>query len=411
MTDIPFTCPNCGQQLEAPDDMQGEYTACPSCNKDIMIPHQAPTLSNKPDNPAPRKHRPFIIIMIVIAVIILAGIAFAFLRPTAEKKVKRTLTVYLDGILKNKPINAYAVVSSIDRSAKTEDEYLMESEDTTFDGLLADRASYTIDSIAVADAEATAYVSITSPDLEEIVARFMPEALAAAFSEDEDEIEEVQKKVNALTESDEVPTITEKETFHLVLEDTEWRMFMDWEKQAREEAQRLEIQRLLADAKSLKEDGDPQKAIEAYSRILDLDSTISAAQSGIQEATREIAALREKEEYFRDVELYDFEAKYYEAILDGETPGVSFKLRNNGNRTLSQVKVTVFFRDRNNRVIFEDNYYPVSPSSWSSDSKKPLKPNYIWQMERGKFYTAKSVPDEWQEGNAVARITDIDFAK
>ena len=86
-------------------------------------------------------------------------------------------------------------------------------------------------------------------------------------------------------------------------------------------------------------------------------------------------------------------------------------MKNNGNRALSKVKVTVFFRDRNNNVIYEDYWLPVSTSSWSSDSNKPLKPNYIWQMERGKFYPAKSVPDEWQEGNAVARITDIEFEK
>jgi len=188
-------------------------------------------------------------------------------------------------------------------------------------------------------------------------------------------------------------------------------VFLDWETQAREAAQRFEIERLLANAKSLKDDGDPQKAIEAYSRVLDLDNTSTAAQSGIREATREIESLRDKQEYLSKVELYDFEARYFEAILDGKTPGVSFKLRNNGNRSLSKVKVTVFFRDRNNNVIYEDYWLPVSSSSWSSDSNKPLKPNYIWQMERGKFYPAKSVPDEWQEGNAVARITDIEFEK
>jgi tetratricopeptide (TPR) repeat protein len=418
MPDIAFSCPSCGQHLEAPDDMQGEQTSCPSCDKTLTVPRRTParprpavSRPSPTSKPPTRKRSPLPIIVGVVAVFLIAGLGFLLLRPTAEKKVRNTLTAYLDGTLKNKPKEAYAVVSASDRSAKSEDEYLMESEDNPFGGVLTEHVSYTIDSIAVADAEATAYVTVTLPDLEQVMGSFMSAAFAAAFSEDEEEIEELQQKVKAKLESDDVPTVTEKETFHLVLEDSEWRMFLDWETQAREAAQRFEIQRLLADAKSQKEDGDPQKAIEAYSRVLELDSTSVAAQSGMQEATREIQSLRDKQDYLRNIELYDFDARYFEAILDGQTPGVTFKLRNNGNRALSEVKVTVFFRDRNNKVIYEDNYYPVNSSSWSSDSNKPLKPGYIWQMERGKFYTAKSVPDEWQEGNAVARIVDIEFEK
>ena len=117
---------------------------------------------------------------------------------------------------------------------------------------------------------------------------------------------------------------------------------------------------------------------------------------------------RARREYIRLVDLYDFQAKYYESVLEGRVPGVDFKLRNHGNRTLKTVEVTVYFRDRNGNVISEENYFPVNTSSWMEPSK-PLKPNYIWQMERGRFYSAKEVPDEWQEGNALARVTDLEF--
>jgi hypothetical protein len=30
-------------------------------------------------------------------------------------------------------------------------------------------------------------------------------------------------------------------------------------------------------------------------------------------------------------------------------------------------------------------------------------------MERGKFYSAKNVPDEWQEGNVAFEITDLEL--
>ena len=79
----------------------------------------------------------------------------------------------------------------------------------------------------------------------------------------------------------------------------------------------------------------------------------------------------------------------------------------------------ILFREKNvtitncyaaGNVIAEEDYHPVLVSEYSFGDSKPLKPNYIWQMERGKFYQAENVPTEWQEGNATAKITDIEFA-
>lgn len=119
-----------------------------------------------------------------------------------------------------------------------------------------------------------------------------------------------------------------------------------------------------------------------------------------------------EEVYIRDnIELYEFEAKYMASVLDGRIPGVAFKLRNKGDRTLDRVKVVVFFKDAPGAVIAEEEYLPVLVSEWNSSSdNKPLKPGYIWQMERGKFYAAKSVPTEWKGGAAEAKVTEIRFA-
>jgi hypothetical protein len=63
-------------------------------------------------------------------------------------------------------------------------------------------------------------------------------------------------------------------------------------------------------------------------------------------------------------------------------------------------------------VIAEEDFNPVLVSRYSySGDNKPLKPGYVWQMESDKFYQAKSVPSEWQEGSIDARITDIAFSK
>lgn len=121
----------------------------------------------------------------------------------------------------------------------------------------------------------------------------------------------------------------------------------------------------------------------------------------------------EEAAYIRDhLQLYDLRAKYYESLLDGRVPGVEFKIKNNGNRTLNRVKVRVVFQDKDGKAIAEEEYNPVwvIEGGYSADDRKPLRPNYIWQDEPDKFYAAKSVPSEWQEGKATATITDIEFA-
>jgi hypothetical protein len=113
----------------------------------------------------------------------------------------------------------------------------------------------------------------------------------------------------------------------------------------------------------------------------------------------------------RHLQVYELNAKYFDSILDGRVPGVTFKVKNNGDRTLNRVKVRVVFQDAEGNPIAEEEYTPVLVSSYSyGDGNRPLRPNYISQQDRGNFWAAKSVPSEWQAGRAVATITEIEFA-
>lgn len=119
----------------------------------------------------------------------------------------------------------------------------------------------------------------------------------------------------------------------------------------------------------------------------------------------------EEAAYIRDsLQVYELEAKYYSSLLDGRIPGVRFKVKNNGGRTLNEVKVRVVFHDANGKPIAEEDYHPVLVSEYNmSGDNTPLRPNYIRQQDSGEFYSAKSVPTEWKTGAATARIVDIAF--
>lgn len=93
--------------------------------------------------------------------------------------------------------------------------------------------------------------------------------------------------------------------------------------------------------------------------------------------------------------------------LTGRVPGVKFKLQNLGSRTLKRVEVTIWFKDGRGTTIGEEKFCPVLVTEFGENN--PLKPNYIWEMERDKFYPAKTIPSEWKEGHVEARITNIEF--
>jgi len=135
----------------------------------------------------------------------------------------------------------------------------------------------------------------------------------------------------------------------------------------------------------------------------------SSATSGIDDnkpSAEEAAYIKS------NLRLYDLTSKYYDSMLDGRVPGVDFKIQNAGNRTLNRVKVRVIFQDADGKPIAEEEYSPVwvIQGGYSMNDDKPLRPNYIWQNEPDKFYSAKSVPSEWQEGKVTATISDIEFA-
>lgn len=119
--------------------------------------------------------------------------------------------------------------------------------------------------------------------------------------------------------------------------------------------------------------------------------------------------MRKKQAYIdKSIVLYDLKAGYHNTHLDGRVPGVEFKLKNTGDRTLGLVEVTVYFKDSKGNIIAEEDYHPVPVTKYSMENK-PLKPNYIWQMESGHFYKASSVPSEWEEGEVSAKIKDVEF--
>ena len=79
---------------------------------------------------------------------------------------------------------------------------------------------------------------------------------------------------------------------------------------------------------------------------------------------------------------------------------------------MDMVKVTVYFKDKDGNLIFEEDFHPVSVSEYSyGAANKPLKPGYVRELKKGEYYTVESQLSEWAEGKAVAKVVDIKFSE
>lgn len=313
------------------------------------------------------------------------------------------LEKYLNASLHGRYEEAYGYISEKDRAVKTLDEYLAEEKNDrgAFAEALVGSVSYKTLDTKKGKNSATVTVEITLPDMSVVMQDVMGAAFASAFGGKDSE--EIEKVMAEKFKDGKIPLTTEKNDFEMVREKGGWKVFMNWENQEK-------IAQLAKEAATLKREKKYEGAAEKYEQILALDSKMVEAKQALEDTKKEIGNYTAKQGYVDNIELYDLKSAYYDSYLDGKVPGVDFKIKNKGDKTLSKVEVTVYFKNADGTIIAEENYYPVLVSDYSiSGDNKPLKPNYIWQQERGKFYKADKVPSEWKEGAVSAKITDIEF--
>ncbi len=75
MSNITFSCPLCGKDLEVEDELRGQQAACPQCEQTIIIPLE---MTDQPqERSSPLK---MVMILLVIIALIVAIVAFVLIR-------------------------------------------------------------------------------------------------------------------------------------------------------------------------------------------------------------------------------------------------------------------------------------------------------------------------------------------
>lgn len=183
-------------------------------------------------------------------------------------------------------------------------------------------------------------------------------------------------------------------------------------KREKEETERKKITALEKEAQELLGSRKFDEALSKYKEMSKISSGIKAAEIGIENTTKAMEEFTEKMNYIKNVEITEFFAKRIDTYLKEDVPAVRISLKNKGDRSLDKVKVVVYFQDKDGNTIYEEDYHPVFVSSYSfSGDNKPLKPGYVKEMEKDKYYTLESALSDWQEGKATAKVVDIEFSK
>ena len=149
------------------------------------------------------------------------------------------------------------------------------------------------------------------------------------------------------------------------------------------------------------------QALATFERVLVLDPTSEEARYGIEKTKEIIFEEEEKEDYFKKVELYDLEQN----LLNngGEVLTViRFKLKNEGERTLKRVQVTVYLKDSDKNIIANEVFYPIADLATAVPITEPLKPGNTYQPKANKWYIINP-PEEPTARYIEAKVTGIEF--
>ena len=304
---------------------------------------------------------------------------------------KEVMGRYLDAYGQGKNEEAYSLLSTRDKTAKSLDAF-SESEGSEFNAILGPKVSYQVKEIETEGDKAKATVEIKTPDIKGVFGELLGTIMTMVLGGEQDN-DALEKMLADRVQGKNWPTTTTIEYYDLVKEKDGWKVFLNYEgietsQELKNKAEGLEKQKRYAEAKS---------ALEEATKLNPKDTEIPVKIKAIDKKATEY---KERQMYFDKIEVRNVSV---EQGNQGKL-GVFGELKNRGDRTLRAVAITVYYLDKEGNGIHEKTYYPVLITEESHGDNQPLKPNY------GKtfWYRIDGAPSDWAKKVKVA-VTDVEF--
>lgn len=140
----------------------------------------------------------------------------------------------------------------------------------------------------------------------------------------------------------------------------------------------------------------------------DLEKTKTNKENDAAKDTDTSASVKNNLNYKNKLDIYFIASKFTDEI-EGDMPGVYLQIKNNGDKTVIFLEITVYFKDESGSIIAKDKIYPINFMNGEMYQDYDLKPGEEWQLPKTDFIKEKNVPDTWVDGNATYEVTDIKF--
>lgn len=324
------------------------------------------------------------------------------LQPNPEQ----VLTKYLNAKQKGN-IDAYDYISNADQAVKSSTEFYNQIS-SPFNEIDARLESFEILNVQSETITAKIEVEMITADYDAVIDLLDAKGLFEGIEDEAHLVSIINEEYSEVS----IPTKKSREYFHLVKNDGDWKVFLDLASAEAKRVRNAKVFSLESDAFNLSLESDLDKELEIYQQIVSLYDGETELDDNFVLFEEKLKSLTKRKAYLvsNQVELFDLKAQYYSSYIDGEIPGVEFKLKNNGIHSLNRVVVIVYFMDDTGAIIAEHKYNPVLVTNTVYSDDTPLKPGYIWKQDHGHFYKAAKVPSEWKEGSVSAQIISVDFA-
>lgn len=305
---------------------------------------------------------------------------------------KDILTKYLTNYQKGNYSESYALLSSKDRAFKNQKDFEAELRGNPFTNLFIGKISFNVRATRINGNVAEVAVEITQPDPSKAISDLFGIAFLSVLGKKDSK--EIEKMIIEKLKDKPLPMVTETQSYNLVKEKEGWRVFLNWEGQKR-------AGDLVEQAANMEKNKKFNEARAKYQEAISWDKNNNTAREKIGEIDKIIEKYKIKQAYFNKIEVRNIQLG--NSILDEF--GVFGEVKNNGDKTLNKVEITIYCLDKNDKVIFEKTYLPVLVSEYSFMSdNKPLRPNY----SRRFGCKLNDAPSDWSRKVRV-EVTDVEF--
>ena len=293
---------------------------------------------------------------------------------------KEVMGKYLDATYKGRHQEAYSLLSSEDKTAKSLDAFSMpDGTDNSILAIVGLKDTYQVTEVMTEGDRAKASVEVSSPDIGGAFVELLRTIRA----------KELAEKAQGMH----WPTVARTEYYDLVKERDGWKVFLNYEGIEKS----LELKKKAESLERRKKYAEAGTALEEAAKRNPRDAEIPAR---IKEMNRKASEHKEKLVYFDKVEV----ANVRVGQEHGDRHGVFGELKNRGDRTLREVEITVYFLDKEGNVVHEETHRPVSATDDPFAGNPSLKPNYA----RKFGYRVDGAPSDWAKKVKVA-VTDVEF--